>query len=341
MAIRMRRKAMTDLRDPWLALTTPSRGSLTTKTATSHASVILSWGIDSRRTPLLLVELSREVARSLRPPKLTGLSIDIAIGSGDQASVVVTLLDTAKQDIFRVLCQDIVAVVETCSNESQASERMMQRIWRWHRLLSGKGSKGLSVQDQAGLFGELHTLDSALFPVFGEDQSITAWVGPAAAAQDFDFGALRVECKALAGHERRTIQINTAEQLSWDGCETLLLRCVELEQSHADDPDARCVTEYAKRLLRNVELTQPHAAARFTQKLYEAGLDISEEPPDDEVYWNVTEVQVYQVQDGFPCILRSSLHSAITKTNYTIDRGACDPFRINEETVRSTLLRYT
>ena len=327
---------------PWQHLRTPAVGTLTVQRANPGVELRLQWGIDSQRIPRLIAQLKSTNAGAIKAPTLAGLSITTVpeTSNPNRTTLFIALNDRTKEDIFAVFCRDIIDVASTCETEELAVQRIMKRVWRWHRLLSGTRKKRLSLEEQAGLFAELHVLENLLFPIFGWDRSVEAWVGQSAGVQDFDFGPLRIESKALIAAQRRNLKINSAEQLSWDTSETMILQTVDLAIGSADDPEAIQVSAYALRLFHTLETDAPHACSRLLTKLYEAGVDPFCDDLSEETPWVVEETPAYHVREGFPCLLRSSLPHAILSLNYTIDRRACDEFHTDEHELRALLERY-
>src|SRR4051812_27026056 len=171
--------------DPWLQLAVPdARNAVSAIRISETARWNFYWGRDSESRCLLIL---RHQCRAVpRLPKLKG--IDVLTEEGDSEgtdSLMLRLLDSAQRDIFYRLCLDIVEIASSGNSEQEAIALTVARTWRWHHLLRGGSSGLLSAEEQLGLMGELHVLDTYFLRLLSSVAALEAWRGPFGAPKDF------------------------------------------------------------------------------------------------------------------------------------------------------------
>jgi len=68
------------------------------------------------------------------------------------------LTNILHEDIFCVLCEDLIASISSETNEKQLVKTILNRFEKWKLLFTKIISQGLTPEEQRGLFGEPYFL---------------------------------------------------------------------------------------------------------------------------------------------------------------------------------------
>ena len=98
-------------------------------------------------------------------------------------------------------------------NREAALSMTLQRTKRWHYLLQGGKTGGLTVEEQRGLVGELAFLRD-LVTELGPRTAIEAWTGPSGSAKDFELINSCIEVKGHRAAANPSISISSENQLA-------------------------------------------------------------------------------------------------------------------------------
>lgn len=269
-------------------------------------------------TPALLLQLAADTAEVRPLPKLRHLGVFYRMIDGHNCYCI-ALKDRAHLDIFETLCRDVINAAEQAEDLQNALSRAVRRTLRWHHLLRGESSTGLSLEEQRGLVAELSFLRD-LVDKTGPLKAVEAWKGPEESAKDFELPGLYFEIKARRSAAHPKVQISSAAQLmDIDGAKLFL---------RVQDVDTSLNTE-GKNLAEHVDAT----AQLFIDDI--AALDIweqrlsetrySPETIEPERKWHLGEVKTFEVTDGFPRLV-PPLMAGVDDVKYTIQFDACGAF---------------
>lgn len=313
--------------DPWASLEPDDAKRVNANNQYDFFWVVIETGV-----PGLLLKLPSLPAPIPRLPKLKNLLTSFRTISGG-AAFVIGLKETSQAEIFETLCHDVVEAGEKGNSIEEALQRVIQRTHRWHHLLRGGSKKGLSVEEQRGLVGELSFLKE-LTHNLGPETAIEAWTGPFGATKDFEFIGTCVEIKAHRVAAKPFISISSAEQLDdVEGCR-LFLRVINI--SSAISPDGETLHDHVTsttHLFRN----SISALDKWEEAIYATGYD--PENDYDERRWQISAIKSYEIVEGFPRIM-VPLPIGVESVRYAVSLDACSEYETDidlSEAIKSGL----
>lgn len=306
---------------PWDEIAVP-KSDLTVRQIGGVMSVPCFWGRDVHGACLFIMELAGDHTSQFRKGMVavTGIGIDLRAGEAGSQRLVLTLERQTDRDLFESLCRTLIAALATVSDPASSLGVALAHLKRWKAFLAGRGNARLSAEEIRGLFAELTFLMELIGPIQSADSALEAWKGPERSHQDFIFRDRAVEIKSLSGSERSTVRISSEDQLESIN-DALFLRLYRLSEI-PDAPRARSLNQ----LVRDIHGGLDSAAAieAFDRKLALQGYAPLVEY--DEPKFVVSEVSSYEVNEGFPSLVRSQLPTGIAKVAYDIQLEAIRDF---------------
>lgn len=237
---------------------------------------------------------------------------------------LIQVVDAEDLPLFGSIADKLAAGIMSLPREEALSE-LGDMLRQWIDFLR-IARKGLSMEKQIGLWGELTALRRAS-RTLGWQSAIEMWVGPGRSAQDFHFGNWALEVKTTL-HPSQVVKIASLEQLddrSWDA-----LHLVHYSVSLVDP-------SVAPTLHRTVEAIKAelHAdsgmVATFESLLVAAGYHTFHERRYDKRGLALEATSLYRVGEGFPRILRDGLQSGVLEAKYRVALNAAQQFRCGTE----------
>lgn len=291
------------------------------------------WAVSSDGRPELLLDFpSSEELPAI--PHLRGLAETVSPSGGDRSRLCLHLVDSSLSDVFWRLCQDVVESTRRAEDAKSAAYIAIQRTWRWHHLLRGGGSGGLSATEQKGLLGELAVLRELLTFMTPHD-AVDAWQGPLGSPKDFELGLCAIEAKARRGAAGPRVTIHGADQLDLSGLESLLLCVTDIVS--AQPGHGRTLTDVVNEMADQLRQVDQSVVESFEDRLTAAGYSGS----DDYSAWRWEEgdQRLYCVTDTFPRIQASSIATGIDSVSYDLDLNAIAEFQTEWTDARSVLIQ--
>lgn len=276
------------------------------------------WARMPDRSPALILQISDDTPEVLPLPRLRNVGVFYRVVDGRKCYCI-TLGDRAHIDLFETLCRDVVTTAEAAEDQKAALQRAVRRTMRWHHLLRGGGAKGLTLEEQRGLVGELAFLRD-LVEHTGALRAVEAWRGPEESAKDFELPGLYIECKARRSASHPKVRISSEVQLMAISEARLFLRVQDVDTA---------LQEEGMNLIRHVELTSRlfdediEAQDIWDQRLFETGYDPEE--IETNRTWHLGAVRFFEVREGFPRII-PPLPQGVDDVSYAIRLDACSDF---------------
>ena len=228
-------------------------------------------------------------------------------------------LEVEDLPLFGPIADDLAEAISV-GNRAEALVALGDVMRRWLNFLQ-VARKGLSQEAQIGLWGELQTLRHTA-EVIGWNDAIQAWVGPSRAAQDFHFGSWAVEIKTTI-HPRQGVKISSLEQLDDTPWEVLYLlhRTVAL----VNPADAPTLKKFVQSIREDLPAGE-RILIEFESLLHAAGYHIAHENRYNKHGIIQEAATLYQIEDGFPRILRDGLHPGILEAKYRVALNTAGEF---------------
>ena len=323
--------------NPWREIEPPSAANLVNaRRVNAELPWNFFWARGADRRILLTMRHAEESAPNTPLPNLRDIEVTLSPPDNTNTQTLVfRLLDTAQQDIFHILCLDIISAASRAELEAEAVSIALMRTWRWHHLLRGGSGAELSPAEQMGLLGELLVLERLLLPQVGAANAVAAWCGPLGSPKDFEIGRVAIEAKAHRGGVSPLVTITSEDQLDGSGVDSLFLHVVEINPATADAIGGLTIVDVAYRMRSQLFSLNPEAATAFVNLLSAAGL----RPEDDysNSLWLEGASSLYWVSDQFPRIARSELRSGVSRVRYALSLSDCEPFATPISNLSETL----
>lgn len=309
------------LLDPWEKL-----GPDDARRVHPHGRYDFFWVVLEDGVPGLMLKLTSPLQGSPRLPRLRNLAAWIRpVASG--SAFVLSLKEPGQIEIFETLCRDIVETGEAAQSTEEALLRTIQRTQRWHHMLRGGSVKGLSVEEQRGLIGELAFLRDVASDL-GPETAIEAWTGPNGAIKDFEFIGTCVEIKTRRSAARPYVSISSADQLAdVDDC-NLFLRVLNV--SSAVSPEGLTLHDHVNMTGRLFE-EAGIAFDKWEDALFATGYDSTNDYENRR--WNIGGQVTYKVEEDFPRIM-APLAPGVERVSYSLSLEACANFETDIDLIK-------
>jgi hypothetical protein len=294
-------------------------------------------GKDFRGRYIFLLEGRVQASELPSVPRLSGIDIDATFGSPGTCRLVLTLLDRADVELFKVLCHDLLTATSGLARgeNGRGLVIVLDRLGRWQELLRRRYDQLLSANQIIGLTGELLFLRDHLLPTLG-NIAINTWRGPFGDEQDFVIGDWIVEVKTQISTADQRFQVSSEAQLDTSSGNILLLYQT-IGASVESNPLSASLNSLVDEIKR--ELSSHDAALMsFELGLAEAGY-ITRPEYDVSRYMLVRRVP-YVVGDGFPRVTPAMLMPGVEKVRYQISIEACRSFEIGMEKAMELLIGH-
>jgi len=301
--------------DPWIKLKSDEARRVDSRGRHDFFWVVLDAGM-----PGLMFRLACTPEPLPKLPKFKNLEIGLR-SAGEGMAFVLGLKEKAQVEIFETLCRDVVSAGETEEDTENALRRVLQRTRRWHHLLRGGTTGGLSLEEQRGLVGELALLRK-LVKAFGPEAAIEAWKGPMGAAKDFEFIEACIEVKAHRAAAKPYVTISSEDQLADVSGARLFLRVIDV--SSGIQPEGMNLHDHVRETAA-LFLEPSVEFEAWEEAITAAGYDADDDY--EERRWLVGTTTDYEVGVGFPRIT-SPLPVGLGNVKYAISLSACSPFEL-------------
>jgi hypothetical protein len=245
----------------------------------------------------------------------------------EKSFLLILLLNQQFNDIFSVLCEDLIFQVQKISDENELINKVLNRLAQWETLFENIGQQGLSTEAQRGLYGELFFLRKFLKVSEKFELCINSWLGPSKAVQDFQYGSWAVEVKTTHGNNHQKIHISSERQLDNRLIPEIYLFHISLDsRSNYGESLNEIINAVRKMLSDNIS-----ALNSFNLKLHESGyFDIHAKIYENTGY-SIRQENFYIIGDGFPRITESSIMPSVGDVKYSIIISDCQSFCISEK----------
>jgi len=310
------------MNNPWKEIL-PPKDDISARLIDYTHPLGLYWARDHFGKYLFICETDENrVVKSTDIPNLAGIVADFVTLNG-KTRLLLALNEQSNWEIFHALCSDIVEATRKADAGVMAFTIILRRLNRWHDFLKKIKSTILSEEQIKGLIGELLFIKNHLVSVFGYVDAVNFWVGPEDSPQDFNINDTAIEVKCQAGTTQPYVKISSVEQLT-PQLPNMFLYVVTLGKTTLDNQDAINLPSLIRQIRRELELSSPQQAERFSDLIYGLGY------VDSEKYLNsnyiFTEDVMFEVVGDFPRIDAQNIHEGISNLRYNINLSDCSPY---------------
>lgn len=248
--------------------------------------------------------------------------------------LIFKLLNFEHEDIFAVLCEDLIASISEETNEKIIIREVLNRFEKWKSLFNKIGLQGLKPEAQRGLFGELYFLRKFLRTTNNFLSIVNTWTGIEKQIRDFQSGSWAVEVKTTQGNNHQKVQISSERQLDTTNLDDLFLYHISLEQQQNSGETLNDIVDSVMDILRSEII----ALNKFKSKIYEFGYFDLQRNLYETVGYHIRQDEFYKVEKDFPRIEENNLRAGVGDVKYSIILSQCAPFSIGEREVFGTVI---
>ena len=329
---------MHDETNPWSHLSIPDKpnsySSRRVATPTDHS---FYWAKNDLGQCCLIFSCASDTKVKVDEVKLKGILLEQHISNENQFNLIIKLIDDPSRDIFRTICNDLVASTRTIDSNQPSTVVLAinMRLKRWQELLGKKKSDLLSNSEQLGLFGELSILNEYFLENLNPITAIATWRGPSGSEQDFGIGEHLVEVKSQLSTSDSKIQINSLEQLDDISGKVWLVH-----QTFAANDNETGISKTLNSIVSEISSkidTDIFVMDSFKTTLLEIGYEA--DPAYDEVAYELAQRTFFRVSEDFPRIKRSTTPSEIISARYVVDIGLISHLNTSENQFSAEVFR--
>lgn len=272
----------------------------------------LEWHIGyqsiSQRTLLLISDVPVGAVESSKSMKVSRRQRE----SDNRWTLSFELLRNEQQEVFAILCSDIIEHSRVVPNEKESLGLVIQRYKQWSKLLESQKSGLMDESTRKGLLGELLFLEQRLAD-FGEHMStIQGWSGADSADQDFMYPDGWFEVKSI-GASATSVTVSSLEQLDCVDEGTLVI--MRIDKVAPDRVGAVSLNEVVYRM-SEILIESSVALDLFRTKLSEYGYIDLQEYSEQKYYWSGQ--QYYRVNESFPKLTAKTIPTQIVSAHYEL-----------------------
>lgn len=238
--------------------------------------------------------------------------------------LIFKLLDSRLDEIFAVLCDDLIETVAHVRDDETLVSELLNRFERWRTLFDKAASSGLSNESQRGLFGELNFIKKALDNDSNPLELFDSWMGPAGSIRDFQKGLSAVEVKTTIGSNHQRVRISSERQLDRSNLQNLFLFVLSLDQLQAAGESLNALVDSITTRLDQVQLN------RFRSKLFEYGYFDHDRELYEGTGYVVRRESAFEVLDDFPRIEEKDIPAGVGEVKYSIVLSNCEKFQVSD-----------
>ncbi len=304
--------------NPWEEIQIPTHDIKSRRIDHEHP-LDFYWSRDIYGRYLFYCKLDKGLNLPNQFPDLKGINIHT---NQERNKLILSLKQNENWEIFLSLCNDILWSTQD-TDKSKSVSKILERLLHWQNFLKKERSQLLTEERIKGLIGELLFIRNYLIPVFGSEQSIKFWQGPAGNPQDFNVNDIAIEAKCQSGNTRPTVRISSADQLCSQVPE-LYLYVVTLGTASDDTLDLLNISTLVDNIRTVLKSDSANNLDRFNDLLLLAGY--SDTADYSDYLYILSGDIMYEVSEGFPRICPDTLQSGIENLTYSINLSACKSF---------------
>ena len=226
------------------------------------------------------------------------------------------------ETVFGRLCQDLVDAAEDVADENALVNLFRERLNLWKKLFQHGGSGFLQPHEIKGLIAELLILELLIRDRKRDiNETVSGWIGPLGADQDFMYSDRAIEVKAV-GPGTDNISISSLEQL--DCTVAMHLVIAILRPATSGEAGAIGLNALTARV-EGMIAESPEALKTFKERLLEARY--VEHEFYETILFEPLSIAAYSITDLFPKLIRDMVPAGIISASYSIAIDSISTFR--------------
>jgi hypothetical protein len=226
------------------------------------------------------------------------------------------LLQDEQQEVFAILCCDMIKHSRSVANEKEALALVISRYKQWSRLLESQKSGLMDEHSRKGLLGELLFLEQRIDASESTLAAVQGWSGADSADQDFMYPDGWYEVKST-GISAASVTISSLEQLDCeDEGELVIMR---IDKVAPDRTGAFSLNDVVYRISDKLS-DKIDVLDLFRTKLTAYGFIDLQEYSEQKYFFSA--MQRYQVNKSFPRLTKKSVPAQIMSLHYELSLPA-------------------
>jgi len=234
------------------------------------------------------------------------------------------LVDLDKEEMFCILCNDIIYKTKNSLNEDIGIKMFVNRYVKWRKMFEKGKNSLLSDSVIKGLLGEMIYMKEVLFDKEGQGNSIKSWLGPEHTDQDFILSNKWVEVKTTTSGTS-IVKISSVEQL--DNSNSGELVVIYLDKTSQLYEGLLSLNKYIAQIRKVIENEKD--LERFEFLLFDFGYVYREEY--DLINFELKDIIRYRVTKEFPSMKRSNLPNSVINAVYELSLTALSDYIVDTE----------
>lgn len=241
--------------------------------------------------------------------------------------LLVILEDKEHQDIFSVVCEDLIYSVKLFTAEKDVVWELLYRFEKWQILFEARSAEGLSPAEQTGLYGELYFLRALILRYSDcREQCVASWIGPESDAKDFQSHRWAVEIKASTSNGQ-SVTISNERQLDTRFSDPVYLYHLSLQRLRNYGESLNDIADSIGNLLSD----NPPALRLFGLKLSAAHYFSMHRSLYETSGYDVRTAVFYHVRGDFPRIEEPELRKGVSNVSYSVSLAGCEKYLVSNE----------
>lgn len=267
------------------------------------------------------------VSTDYRLPSLRSIrtTIQAIVEAPATTRIQLELEKTELDDVYKAMVNDLIGTIAATPDDDSGLSALNQRTERWRRLLEINGTRGLSMTDRRGLFGELIVLGQLLDTGGSARRTVISWTGPYGGHQDFQASQAAIEVKTTVTKQPQSLIITSERELDPTGVPHLYLVHISLDERRGGSGQS---LNALIATLRSKLANDAVALTAFEDALMTYGYLHKQAAFYEAPCYSVRQQNAFEVVGGFPCITEADVRTGIGDVRYRIQLAALQPFAV-------------
>ena len=222
------------------------------------------------------------------------------------------------------MLEKIIFITYENDDQQYNFAQISKSLLNWRKCFESEDTRGLNIEEQIGLFGELVQLEKIINKGVSKKNSLLYWQGPENGLHDFKHSRFLVEVKTTQ-NDKEKIVINNIEQFNYVAFNNLYLCVIFFEFKDTGSS----LTEFIKRIEKNI-FYEVEDKLLFNEKLNRAGF-FDFQANNYKTNFVVERVKYFKISNNFPTILPNNLQEEIKDVKFKISVKNLHSFEVSDE----------
>ena len=201
--------------------------------------------------------------------------------------------------------------------------KIQKELQEWTHFLKHH-TEALSESELIGFWGELYVISHCVMEDHKASDAIRYWAGPNGGKKDITLNSLAIEIKTTSASVAKEIKISSLDQLDRT---TKKLYLMHLFINHADKECGFTLKYLFDLVASKIQYDLPSLAIyhRRAGNIFKRASHTQKEEA-----FMCSDIQMYDVLDDFPKILRGDVHAGISDVTYSLSVSSIQDFCVTQ-----------